>query len=133
MFEIYVKLQLRVFPFGHCSIRRKRQSKQFMPDLTLFCSLAVRPTLRMRNIVFALHPGRKAYKFIFSYFIFIQSGCLCNKKCPMHTRTHTRKHILFITIPETTPAEHKVRNSIEKLSAELCSFFFFCCDLCCVQ
>lgn len=38
--------------------------------------------------------------------------------------THTRKHILFITIPETTPAEHKVRNSIEKLCAELCSFFF---------
>lgn len=93
MFEIYVKLQLRVFPFGHCSIRRKRQSKQFMPDLTLFCSLAVRPTLRMRNIVFALHPGRKAYKFIFSYFIFIQSGCLCNKKRLMHTHTHTQTHI----------------------------------------
>lgn len=36
---------------------------------------------------------------------------------------HTLTHI-FITIPEATPAEHKVRNSIEKLCAELCTFFF---------
>lgn len=105
--EIYVKFQLRRFETTKQTIYAR------------LCSFLLGGQRCVCATLFLLCA--QAARHINSYFhiSYLFSPVSCATKS---THTHTR---VSITIPDTTPAKHKVQNSIEKLCAELCSFCSF--------